>query len=100
MKKYNSWDEYFKSEQDCYLDNENVADCDVQYEMTGSLGVSLYGMRSIRSYAMTIGERVIIYTDAEESEVRRSVYGVIGRNKRILSDFVFWCHQYEFGVKN
>lgn len=100
MKKYYSLDEYNKSEQDSYLNLDNVADCDVQYEKTGSLVVSLYGMRSIRSYALTIGDRTIIYTDAEESEVRRSVYAIIEHNKTIISDFVLWCHQYEFGVKN
>lgn len=47
MKIYNTWNEYYESEQDFYLDELNCADCDVhfvigKYEILGKSHINSY----------------------------------------------------------
>ena len=71
MKRYANWDEYLKSEQDAYLDPENVADCDVQFEDDG---IWVYGKTDIFSYEICNDcETICILTDADASDVQDAI---------------------------
>ena len=68
MKRYENWDDYLASEQDAYLDSENAADCDVQFEADG---IWIYGKTDIHSYEIcTDCETICILTDADESDLQ------------------------------
>ena len=77
MKKYNTWEEYLKSDQESYLDPENGADEDVR-EKFGSVRIS--GKSDIRAYyaegvdddGISTG-LIAIYADADLESVKNDV---------------------------
>lgn len=67
MKKYTEWNEYLASEQDAYLDPENCADCDVQFECGG---FKVYGQSLLNAYEIcTDCSTICILTEADMSDV-------------------------------
>lgn len=67
MKIYNTWEEYYRSEQDAYLDEENGADEDVNVRI-GDFWLS--GSTAITSYsAGYMGDRGTIFTDCTAADV-------------------------------
>ena len=49
IKLYKNWKDYYESKQEYYLDDENVADCDVQMKIGN---YKLYGKSDIGAYEL------------------------------------------------
>ena len=79
MTKYKTWKEYLASEQDAYLDEENRADCDVQYRVGGFI---IDGQSNIGAYAVTTtdGQLIGIYVSSLYSKSAQitEVYVALG----------------------
>lgn len=88
MKIYKTWEEYHNSEQDAYLDEENVADCDidnVQYA-----GLFIYGQTNIEAWhiyeAADFGYPLAILADADEEDVREYIKSNLNREP----EYYYW----------
>lgn len=69
MKIYNTWNEYYESEQDFYLDELNCADCDVhlvigKYEILGKSHINSYEILESAQDGQTIC--IIVEEDLDE----------------------------------